>query len=214
MATQSRSRDDTWILFFYSSLDMSLKYSKTQLALLFLIRFLCMFKCGPVDRSIRMKQQVTVKSLLVGYFVLLVTARQINFQCQNKLAFAQNARTGIEELQKSYDPSNGLYGNLWWNSANIVTMLADFQEYFPAFVNDITSTVFNTTLTMAPRSNNNNGFLNAYYDDELWWALAWIKVYDVTHDVKYLDTASSIFEDAKASWGTSPCGGLWRVTHF
>ena len=53
------------------------------------------------------------------------------------------------------------------------------------------------------------GFLNEYYDDELWWAIAWITVYDVTKDAKYLDTASVIFENAKVAWGTSPCGGLW-----
>ncbi|KAK5133085.1 hypothetical protein LTR08_008195 [Meristemomyces frigidus] len=54
-----------------------------------------------------------------------------------------------------------------------------------------------------------NGFLNDYYDDESWWALAWVAVYDVTENQQYLTTAESIFEDMKAAYGTTPCGGMW-----
>ncbi|PBP16994.1 glycosyl hydrolase [Diplocarpon rosae] len=50
---------------------------------------------------------------------------------------------------------------------------------------------------------------NGFYDDELWWVLAWIKVYDVTKDITYLNTATAIFEDSKKAWGATPCGGLW-----
>jgi predicted alpha-1,6-mannanase (GH76 family) len=46
-------------------------------------------------------------------------------------------------------------------------------------------------------------------DDEGWWALAWIAAYDVTGNKQYLSTAESIFEDMKASYGTTPCGGIW-----
>ena len=53
------------------------------------------------------------------------------------------------------------------------------------------------------------GFLNEFYDDELWWVLAWIRVYDVTNDEKYLDVAAEIFESSKSAWGQTPCGGLW-----
>lgn len=54
----------------------------------------------------------------------------------------------------------------------------------------------------------NKGFLNDYYDDEGWWALAWLKVYDNTHQPKYLNMAQEIFEDMKTGWG-GKCGGLW-----
>ncbi|KAI7014475.1 hypothetical protein KC355_g4678, partial [Hortaea werneckii] len=54
-----------------------------------------------------------------------------------------------------------------------------------------------------------SGFLNDYYDDEGWWALAWIAAYDVTHNPEYLSEAESIFEDMKDAYGTTPCGGLW-----
>ncbi|TKA27766.1 hypothetical protein B0A50_04867 [Salinomyces thailandicus] len=60
-----------------------------------------------------------------------------------------------------------------------------------------------------PSPIRTNGFLNDYYDDEGWWALAWIAAYDITMDRAYLSTAKSIFEDMKAAYGTTPCGGIW-----
>ncbi|KAK5693641.1 hypothetical protein LTR97_010210 [Elasticomyces elasticus] len=62
-----------------------------------------------------------------------------------------------------------------------------------------------------PSPHQTNGFLNSYYDDEGWWALAWIAAYDVTGNRQYLSTAESIFEDMKAASGTTPCGGtaIW-----
>jgi predicted alpha-1,6-mannanase (GH76 family) len=122
------------------------------------------------------------------------------------------AVAGINQLQTWYSAADGLYNHYWWPSANVVTMLADFQDYFPTQGKAITDQVFPTTLSQAP--NSFAGFLNGYYDDELWWALAWIKVYDVTGETKYLDTAATIFEDAKSAWGTSPCGGLWYVSNL
>lgn len=129
---------------------------------------------------------------------------------QNYVAYAV---AGIDQMQTWYDASTGLWSSAWWNSANAITMLADFQEYFPSYVDSITSQVFPTTLAQAPSFDGYTGFLDGFYDDELWWALAWIKVFDVTGETQYLDIASSIFEDAKSAWGTSPCGGLW-VSHL
>lgn len=60
-----------------------------------------------------------------------------------------------------------------------------------------------------PRPHKANGFLNDYYDDEGWWALAWIAVYDNTGDEQYLRTAESIFDDIAEAYDTTPCGGVW-----
>lgn len=52
------------------------------------------------------------------------------------------------------------------------------------------------------------GFLNDFYDDEGWWALAWILAYDITQNKDYLQAAVDIFADMK-NGSTTPCGGIW-----
>ena len=60
----------------------------------------------------------------------------------------------------------------------------------------------------APAAVGSPGFLNDFYDDEGWWALAWLKVYDTNKDTRYLQAAIAIFEDMKTGWGAT-CGGMW-----
>ncbi|KAJ4270273.1 hypothetical protein NW762_001949 [Fusarium torreyae] len=54
-------------------------------------------------------------------------------------------------------------------------------------------------------------FLNEFYDDEGWWALAWIRAHDATGDEQYLEAAIDIFNDMQGGAGT-PCGGgiFWK----
>ena len=52
---------------------------------------------------------------------------------------------------------------------------------------------------------NGNEWLDGFYDDDLWWALAWIAAYDVTKDTEYLKLAENIFKAVATTWGTN-CG--------
>lgn len=63
---------------------------------------------------------------------------------------------------------------------------------------------------MLKRDGNGQGFLNGYYDDEGWWALAWIDAYDLTGNADYLSTAQQIWSDMKGG-ASQPCGagGIW-----
>lgn len=55
-----------------------------------------------------------------------------------------------------------------------------------------------------------SGFINDYYDDEGWWALAWIRAYDVTGYAPYLAMAESIFKDMQGGLANATCGGgIW-----
>lgn len=55
-----------------------------------------------------------------------------------------------------------------------------------------------------------SGFINDYYDDEGWWALAWIRAYDVTGHAPYLTVAESIFHDMQGGLVNATCGGgIW-----
>ncbi|EEU40881.1 uncharacterized protein NECHADRAFT_33506 [Fusarium vanettenii 77-13-4] len=49
-------------------------------------------------------------------------------------------------------------------------------------------------------------FINEFYDDEGWWALAWIRCHDAAGDADFLEAAIDLFNDMGTGAGT-PCGG-------
>ncbi|KAF5011364.1 hypothetical protein FDECE_2539 [Fusarium decemcellulare] len=51
-------------------------------------------------------------------------------------------------------------------------------------------------------------FINEFYDDEGWWALAWIRSHDAAGDMDFLEAAVDIFNDMQGGGGT-PCGGIY-----
>jgi predicted alpha-1,6-mannanase (GH76 family) len=120
-------------------------------------------------------------------------------------AYLQESTDAVRTLQTWYTPETGLYRTMgWWNSANAITVLVDYsrlsksKQYDPIFAN---------TFTAAQKTSP--GFLNKFYDDEGWWALAWIDAYDLTRDREYLSMAESIFADMSASWDDTCGGGIW-----
>lgn len=106
-------------------------------------------------------------------------------------SYRQRATVAIQLLQKWYDLQTGLYKTTgWWNSANVITVLADYSK---STQSDNYDYIFSNTLSAAQKKFP--GFINEYYDDEGWWALAWIDVYQHTHDPRYLEAAEFIFRD-------------------
>lgn len=63
---------------------------------------------------------------------------------------------------------------------------------------------------------NPKDWLDGYYDDDLWWALAWISAYDITKNIQYLQLAEGIFTAVAAKAWPTRCynGGIfWRSQH-
>ncbi len=134
-----------------------------------------------------------------------VAVAQVAVTATEAVSDYQRATLGIARLQSWYDPATGLYKTTgWWNSGNAITTLA---EYTRVTGDKQYADVFPTTLSAA--QHKFAGFLNDYYDDEGWWALAWIDVYDITHDPRYLRMSASIFEDMAKGWDTTGSGGIW-----
>ncbi|OQE31400.1 hypothetical protein PENSTE_c001G01437 [Penicillium steckii] len=157
-------------------------------------------------------------------------------------AFANDSRERAEEglrtLQGYYNDGTGLWNTIgWWNGANCMTAIANLALIDPSVV-ETADYVFNNTLNKAPPSNPNPGpeiktnsgkrsfstrsansvnasqWLDSAYDDDAWWALAWIAAYDVTEDNTYLTLAEDIFAALVKAWGTR-CGGggiYWNPT--
>lgn len=115
------------------------------------------------------------------------------------------ASHAVDTLQGWYIPATGLYQTTgWWNAANAITALVDFsriqktKQFEP---------ILEHTFTEAQKTGKN--YLNDFYDDEGWWALAWIDAYDLTGKKQYLAMAETIFADMAASWDNTCGGGIW-----
>lgn len=150
--------------------------------------------------------------------------------------YASKTEAAVDALQGWYNRTSGLWDTTgWWNSANALIMLADLVAVDPSMKNTA-KVVFQNTFTQAQETNlqqlkiithsyvdtfdkdhipeghkappivNPRGFVNDYYDDEAWWALAWLKVYDYTHEPHYLRMAEDIFADLLTGWNAT-CGG-------
>ncbi len=114
-----------------------------------------------------------------------------------------NSAIAIQALQTWYQPDTGLWRTTnWWNAANAVTVLVRYSqlsgspEYKPVIANTF-------------ERNRGKQFLNEYYDDEGWWALAWADAYVMSHEQHYLDMAETIFADMETGWDDTCGGGIW-----
>ena len=118
------------------------------------------------------------------------------------------AKAGIAALQRWYDPSSGLWrGTGWWNCANALTAVI---RYIKLTGDGSQAGVLGTTFTATQRQHA--GFINDYYDDNGWWALAWVAAFDVTRDSRYLDAARTIFARNMTAWDGTCGGGLrWNT---
>jgi predicted alpha-1,6-mannanase (GH76 family) len=145
---------------------------------------------------------------LILWFILLMNAGHIgDAQSTEAESTGSVARShlGAEALVFFYNQKDGLFNTMgWWNSANAITTLADeasigqTSEFDP---------IFSNTFKRAQLRSSN--FRNEFYDDEGWWALAWIDVYELRGDEAYLRMAQSIFEDMTGGWDNVCGGGIW-----
>ncbi len=85
------------------------------------------------------------------------------------------SHTAATALLTLYNHDTGLFNTTgWWNSANAITALADTSR----LTHDKSlRTTLRNTFDQAPKLHPD--FLNEFYDDEGWWALAWIDSYEL-----------------------------------
>lgn len=106
-------------------------------------------------------------------------------------------------LQRMYNAYTGQWSDAsWWQQANVLETVIDYSSRTntTTYTGDI-ATTFN--------ANKSSSFLNEYYDDEGWWALAWMKAYDLTNTSSYLNMAKAIFNDMTRGWDSICGGGIW-----
>jgi predicted alpha-1,6-mannanase (GH76 family) len=112
-------------------------------------------------------------------------------------------------LQQWYNRSVGVYDTTgWWQSANALDSIITYTRKSG---DSQYAWVINNSFTQAgPTQNIPKGtFLTGSYDDEGWWALAWLNAYDYTKQQSYLNMAITIFNDIAKSWDNTCNGGVW-----
>ena len=113
------------------------------------------------------------------------------------------ADAGIVALLGWYNSTTGLWESTgWWNAANALEAIIDYS------LRTKTKT-YQGIISATLEKNKRGNFLNNYYDDESWWALTWIKAYDLTGDKRYLGMAENIFADLQGGWDKRCGGGIW-----
>lgn len=155
--------------------------------------------------------------------MLLLTERTQSAMC--KFTFKTTSSIELltnagyrDQLMRWFDPSTGLWRTYWWQGASILTSFNDIAYLDESVKNDYGSTwesVFNNAPSNRPykakKAKRDSGFLNDLYDDEGWWALAWIGAYDNTGKTEYLDEAIAIWSDINEAFNRPTCGGVpWK----
>lgn len=132
----------------------------------------------------------------------------ISAEAATRDTYVNNALTAANALnQRWFDGDTGLWDNMWWQSANFLCTHADLTELAPEQFMEVSSYFFETAVEQG-RKYNGGDFRNDFYDDEGWWAMALIRIYDMTGQTRYLDAARETFEDM-TSGRNAVCGGHW-----
>jgi predicted alpha-1,6-mannanase (GH76 family) len=96
--------------------------------------------------------------------------------------------------------------NYWWQAHGLDILLDGYQR---TKVTDYTAKM--QQLQQGTKKKNGNTYLNTYYDDMAWHALANLRAFQVTQDPSYKATATLLWADLKTGWNTNQGGGIaWR----
>lgn len=175
---------------------------------------------GILDDEIHMKKNVGVSGRIA---LQLHASDELKIRFKdikiNPFITSDFTKQAVETLQKWYNPATGLWNTTgWWNAANVLTGIIRYTAATGDKTYEwiIENTFLKTKKIVAPASQDypeqrTENYINEYYDDEGWWALAWVEAFDLTGEQKYLEMAKTIFEDMKGGWDDR-CGGgiLWK----
>ncbi|MBS1567249.1 MAG: glycosyl hydrolase family 76 [Bacteroidetes bacterium] len=93
----------------------------------------------------------------------------------------------------------------YWPNAHALDVLTD------SYIRNATPAIKQRMddLLTGMRAKNGNTWLNYYYDDMEWMALACLRAYQVTNDTRYKGITDTLWTDIKNAWSTDLGGGLW-----
>ncbi len=100
--------------------------------------------------------------------------------------------------------TNGAWVN-YWPTAHTLDVLVDAYLRSPSA--GVKAQMDNLLVGM--KAKNGNTWLNFYYDDMEWMALACLRAFKATNDTKYKDIVDELWIDIKKGWSSDLGGGIW-----
>lgn len=109
----------------------------------------------------------------------------------------------VDEKYYNQD-NNGHKGfNYWWNAHALDVLVDGYNRTkAPAYITQMNA------LLDGMYKKNGNKWTNNFYDDMEWMALACLRAYDATRDIKYKDLAELLWTSIKGGWTTVNGGGI------
>jgi len=114
-----------------------------------------------------------------------------------------------DKFYNNASPSDGKFN--YWPQAHALDVLVDaYNRTGKSVYKDYMDKWF-----VGVKIKNGNTFLNEYYDDMEWNALAMLRAYKATNDQKWLDETLTVWTDIKTGWNTSMEGGIaWKKSQL
>jgi predicted alpha-1,6-mannanase (GH76 family) len=114
-------------------------------------------------------------------------------------------QTDMAELMLSYNSSNGIIGNSWWQGAVALSTVEEYQQATG-------DTEYSYAITNAFNDNESGNFEDSYMDDTGWWGNAWLTAYQMTGESQYLQMAETDANYIHQYWDDTCGGGVWWNT--
>ncbi len=120
-------------------------------------------------------------------------------------AAASHAAAAFAALMQQYYQGGKFQGaGYWQNAQGFWVILDEYQATHDASLKTDIAEVY-----LANSQGTFGNYDTLYVDDEGWWALDWIRAWDLTGDPAYLATAKTIFQSMAATWDSTCGGGVW-----
>lgn len=125
------------------------------------------------------------------------------------------------------DSSSSSFVQLYWNGADNYfnynnTGQKDFNYWPQAHALDVLTdaytrtnqNIYKTTISLwydGVKKKNGNTFLNEFYDDMEWNALAMLRAYNATQDLRFKNSVLEVWKDIQTGWNNNAGGGVsWK----
>ena len=148
---------------------------------------------------------------------LLAAVTVVQAAPSNPIASLHITSAAVESMMDFYDPVTGRWqpDAPWWTTGNALQALLDYmtktgsRQYMP----QVNNTVVIQSAPLPWWPSGDGDFRADSTDDTGWWALAMIRLYQLTRDPKYLTIAREDEAYIYSFWDNSTCGGgiLWDI---